>query len=119
MSWLTETTASFQIGDTFVYQIIAVKLVIDSAVSVSRPVDMTGANAVEVDYEVIALGASVRLTVEGSNDRQNWTALSTDGTRAAPGAYVFTLTGIAFPYVRLSWQGTSSVVSAGVDTSRQ
>lgn len=95
---------------------------------VSQAVSMEEANAVVIDYVVFSLSGTgspaVTITLQLSNDLENWTSFS-GMTNNAPTAAGYglssTATGIATAYVRLkaSLSGTTpvAVVSAGVNTS--
>lgn len=104
------------------YQQVATQLIVQSGSTyATREVAMDGANAVEIDFEMISgVGSPVLLMkMEQSNDRQNWeagapTELSSIGSERAK------VTAIASAYVRLSfslYSGTTAVVAAGIEPS--
>lgn len=91
----------------------------------SQAVSMQGANGVLIEYTIYNIeGTSPTLTVtlQESNDLENWSDLSADTARSDIGYYSDKQTGISAQYVRLKYAvgGTNSpkcVVSSGINCS--
>ena len=96
----------------------------------SQPVSMEGANAIMCDFTIININSTngLELSVQGSNDLENWEENAPPGTLVAPGyTLVPPLFDIDFAFVRLEykmWQTQAdfliapayAVLSAGMDT---
>lgn len=108
------------------YTQVASKLDVVTDAKYSQAVSMEGANAVQMEATVFNIkGTSAELTIslQGSNDLQNWDTLGAfDSTFADIGYATKKLTGIANAYVRLKYEmttGTSpqAIVGAGINTA--
>lgn len=104
------------------YQQVATQLIVQSGTTyATREIAMDGANAVEVDFEMISgIGSpELLMSLEQSNDRQNWAAGSPTELTGI-GSERARITGIASAFVRLSFSlnsGTTAVVAAGIEPS--
>jgi len=111
-----------------VYSKIADRLSLSSAGTFySEALEMTGANAVQVDFTVMAWGGtgSLVLNIQESNDCANWSdALTTSSagssTLSSVGYQTFRVLNVGGQMVRVRYvlaSASSVVVSAGVNTS--
>jgi hypothetical protein len=112
-----------------VYTKLADKLYVDTT-QYSNSVDMQGANAVQVEFSVLGLSGTntptVTLTVQISNDLENWsdhpgTPVGTDDIANSIGYATFYLKDIASQFARLKYtvSGTNPkfVIGVGVNTA--
>ena len=86
----------------------------------SQAVSMAGANAVEVECTIFNLGGatSLSITVQQSNDLQNWSNVGSS-TTAVLGFTRLSQSSIAGQYVRLLYRvvGTGTIImAAGINT---
>jgi hypothetical protein len=88
----------------------------------SRAVDLSTANAVAVTAEAASITQDAVLTLEGSNDLGNWTAISGTATLTTSTGYVeLVVSDLSFRFVRLRAQMTTTglaIISAAIATSR-
>lgn len=107
------------------YTQVATKLaVVNGTDQFSSAVAMDGNNAVQVEATVFNLGGATSLVIEvqGSNDQQNWTVITTNSGLVLGYSAPSKSTGIAFAFVRyrFSVTGTGTIlVAAGLNTSLQ
>ena len=110
------------------YQQLASRLAVDTNNHYSQPVSMQRANNVFVEtmvYEVTGSG-NLTISVEQSNDLENWDQLSDEisETTVTPGFYISANAGekTGAAYVRLKYTmsaGSSCILAAGLNTSSQ
>lgn len=106
------------------YTKLADHLAVTSTTSYSQAVSMNGANAVQVDvvYSSRTASQTVDVAVQGSNDLENWAAVTTSGGGALGlGFATPTASGIAWQYVRLSYTLSTTgtgFLSAGLSTAQ-
>lgn len=93
------------------------------SVDFTRALSMSGANAVQVDFEVlvgaVAFNFNFKVTLEGSNDLQNWSEIGASVIQQGVGFNSSLKQGsIAFRFVRLRFAstGTIYIVAAQVNT---
>lgn len=103
------------------YTEVADRLVVtDAADGLTQAVGMAGGNAVLVDIVGIRVDVEAEVTVEASNDLQNWTPIG--GTLQITGVsyHMEKVTGIAAAYVRLRFSVPDSgacIFSAGINVA--
>ncbi|NUN51015.1 MAG: hypothetical protein HUU15_19590 [Candidatus Brocadiae bacterium] len=106
------------------YAALATKLsVVNSVDQFSPAVPMDCANAVQLEVTIFNLTAtSLTVEIQGSNDMQNWSVVTTNTGLVVGYSAPTKSTGVGFRYVRLRYSivGTGlAIVAAGVNTSAQ
>jgi hypothetical protein len=99
------------------YEVLAEKLIVASSTpSYTDAIEMIDANALNIDFEILAMpAAKIQVDVEQSNDLENWKLHTTTTGRTAIGSSQYKVDTIAARFVRLkvyflSGSGTASVV---------
>ena len=106
------------------YSQLSTKLaVVNGTDEFSQAVMMDG-NAVQLDATIYNLGGATSLTIEiqGSNDRQNWSVVTTNNGLVLGYSSPAKSTGVGFACVRLRYSVSGAgtvIVAAGVNTSLQ
>jgi hypothetical protein len=100
------------------YYEVASKLAVPVPGAKTIAVPMGDANSISVTFNIVVFGDDTTVTVELSNDLQNWSTGDNGGVKSAVGSYTFTSANIAAKYVRLDIAGKNSIVTACIYTSR-
>jgi hypothetical protein len=101
------------------YTEVASKLVVSGTVF-SQAVSMAGANGALFEYTIFTTPAgTLTITLEESNDLENWATHTADSARSAIGYFSKKVTSIAGAYVRLKYVSSSGdvIVAAGINTA--
>jgi hypothetical protein len=108
------------------YTRLADKLILVAGdVVASEGVDMSGANAVQVEYTVMSWSGTGTLTfaTQDTNDSENWKdtlgTQGTGGTATGAGYNHFKVTGVAAQRVRIKYSlsAGTAVLSVGINTA--
>jgi len=88
----------------------------------SEAVTLNEANAAQVEYTIFNLsGTSLQVTLQESNDGENWSDRSADTARTAMGYWTFQVSSLGCKYARLKYvvSGGSlkAVISAGINAA--
>ena len=89
---------------------------------VSQPLSMSGANAAQASVVVISITTgTITVAFQGSNDLENWSAITTiGGTALGVGYHAPSASGIAWQYIRVTYltsTAATAVISCGVGTA--
>jgi len=98
--------------------------VVNTGTYTSQGVGMGGGNAVQIDCVAFNLGGltSFSCDLEGTNDGQNWSPVTTNAGLGLGYSAPTKSTGIGFSMVRLKVTGTgtgTAILSAGINISHQ